>query len=113
MDKIKHLRPEDYDGFCGELANEVLVCYDEVEDQAVLYVEARGGGLIFPNYDPSQIWKYHQVPVLGGSVFDLYSKGVKGWESPQKYCEDVFGGQDIEATLFRNDGSEEILDFSK
>lgn len=57
---------DDWDGVCGELANEVIG-----PDDGIIYVE------------PACLWKYHMVPLIDGLVHDAWCDGppipVKEW----------------------------------
>lgn len=57
---------DDWDGICGELANEVMGPNDHI-----LHVE------------PACLWQYHMVPLIDGLVHDAWCEGpaipVKEW----------------------------------
>jgi len=57
---------DDYDGICGELANEVMGPNDHI-----VYVE------------PACLWRYHMVPFINGLIHDAWCDGppipIKEW----------------------------------
>lgn len=58
---------DQFDGLCGELANEVLHEYPEAQ---ILYIESERDSYIESVY--GYIWSYHMVPVIDGYVHDAW-----------------------------------------
>lgn len=58
---------EEYDGQCGELANEVIT---QFPDGDILYVEPKKQRFLHHRCGGS--WTYHMVPIVNGYVHDAW-----------------------------------------
>lgn len=74
-------RAEDYDGFCGELADKIISPKD-----SIVYVEG----------DLPQGWRYHMVALIEGKIHDAWCLDVlpiKDWLAR------MFGAEDVVVSL--------------
>lgn len=58
---------DQFDGLCGELADEVL---HEYPDAQLLYIEGRRS--LYIESVAGYVWGYHMVPVIDGVVHDAW-----------------------------------------
>lgn len=61
-----------YEGMCGEAADRILREAGDNADAHVLYIESLTGTLV-PSYDEGLTWRYHQVAVVRGRVYDPWA----------------------------------------
>ena len=86
-----------YEGMCGEIADQIL---HVAGDGDILYVESRTG-ILTPSYDVALSWRYHQVAVVRGRVYDPWSP----WRpcTIGTYLRRVFPGQPVSIAINGDD----------
>lgn len=88
---------KDYEGLCGEIANQILVCAGRGN---ILFIEPIDEYLC-PMYNRALLWGFHQVAVIDGLVCDPWNPGEP---SPiEVYLKEVFPGQKYKTELFAED----------
>jgi len=84
-----------YEGFCLELADEVLWFINDDSAQ-IIYLDAPNGGVLFPTVSRSR-WSYHAAVFLDGLVHDAWLEEAL----PVKdYLRKMFRNDTINATYY-------------
>lgn len=84
---------DQFDGLCGELADEVLHKYPDAQ---LLYIE--GSESIYIKSTAGYIWTYHMVPVIDGLVHDAWHPELI--LSVDEYVKRVFPTSELRTSLY-------------